>query len=251
MRVLVLIVAYNAQRHIRQVLERLRPALSDRLHALVLDDASTDLTAAECEAWRSQTGAQLAVERNPVNLGYGGNQKKGFRYALAHGYDIVALLHGDGQYPPERIGDLIIPIANGESDAVIASRMQRKSEARQGGMPLYKMAGNMALTAFQNVLLGTRLTEYHSGLRAYRASALAQLPFEANSDYFTFDAEILIQLIDNGYRLSEISIGTHYGDEICHVNSLRYAAGVISATLLSRLQKRGLWKSRKFDYKHI
>jgi glycosyltransferase involved in cell wall biosynthesis len=251
MKVLVLVVTYNARHHIVSVLEKLRPQLGagSSVSALVLDDASADETARLCTEWSRQNNVPLVVERNPINLGYGGNQKKGYRYAIANGYDAVALLHGDGQYPPDQIGALLDPIVNGTADAVIGSRMRNKRWALSGGMPLYKFVGNVVLTSFQNFVLGTHLSEYHSGFRAYRIAALRRIPFEANSDYFTFDTDILIQLKDNRFTIAEISIHANYGDEVCYVNNIRYALDVVRSTLRSRLQRIPLFYDKRFDYK--
>ena len=132
--------------------------------------------------------------RHPQNVGYGGNQKAGYTYAVDHGWDVVVMLHGDGQYAPEVMQDLVSPIVRGEADAVFGSRMMIKGGARQGGMPLYKYIGNRVLTTSQNAITGLRLSEWHSGYRAYRVSALAALPYVGNSNGFDFDTEIILQL---------------------------------------------------------
>ena len=132
--------------------------------------------------------------RQPRNLGYGGNQKSGYRWAIDHGLDVVVLLHGDGQYAPEVIEDLVAPLVEGSADAVFGSRMLTKGAARAGGMPLYKFVGNRILTTVQNALVGLRLSEWHSGYRAYRVDALADIPFDSYSDGFDFDTEIILGL---------------------------------------------------------
>jgi glycosyltransferase involved in cell wall biosynthesis len=121
---------------------------------------------------------------NPVNQGYGGNQKIGYHYAIENGFDFVALLHGDGQYAPEMLGALTEPLRQGEADAVFGSRMLVRGDALKGGMPLYKFLGNRILTSVQNRLLGTKLSEFHSGYRVYRVSAIKALPFDRNSNVF-------------------------------------------------------------------
>jgi SAM-dependent methyltransferase len=139
------------------------------------------------------------------------------------------------------------PIAAGEADAVMGSRMLTRGAARRGGMPLYKFVGNKILTRLQNRLLGTKLSEFHSGYRAYSVAALARLPFQFNADGFHFDTEIIIQLLMGGFRLREVPIPTYYGDEICRVDGIRYAADVVRVTAMSRLHLVNLFYDRKFD----
>src|SRR4029453_10896786 len=137
----------------------------------------------------------LTVLFNPENQGYGGNQKIGFHYAIEKGFDFVALIHGDGQYAPECLPELIEPLASRQADAVFGSRMMRKADARRGGMPLYKFVGNRILTSVENPLLRTNLSEWHSGYRVYSTDALRRIPFHLNSSVFHFDTEIIIQLL--------------------------------------------------------
>ena len=176
-----------------------------------------------CAINEPHSAFKITVLRTPENQGYGGNQKLGYRYAIDNGFDFVALLHGDGQYAPERLPDLLAPLIAGEADAVFGSRMIDKRAARAGGMPLYKWLGNQILTSFQNRMLGTRLSEFHSGYRLYSTGALAQIPFEKNTNDFHFDTEIIIQFVLKKLRIVELPIPTYYGDEICHVNGLKYA----------------------------
>ena len=151
-----------------------------------------------------KAGHPVTVLYNARNQGYGGNQKLGYAYAIRHGFDFVVLLHGDGQYAPESIPDLLQPLLDGAADAVFGSRMLVAGAARRGGMPLYKYVGNRILTWFQNRMLGAHLSEFHSGFRAYRVSALAALPFERNSNVFHFDTEIIIQFLMAGFRVAEV-----------------------------------------------
>jgi 2-polyprenyl-3-methyl-5-hydroxy-6-metoxy-1,4-benzoquinol methylase len=247
-RVLIFVVAYQAETTLLGVLRRLPPALSQwQTEILVIDDASTDATFDRGLDWSREAGFSIRVLANPSNQGYGGNQKLGYRYAVDQDFDAVVLLHGDGQYAPEKVCDLLRPILDGRADAVMGSRMLERSGARRGGMPLYKFVGNRILTAFQNTVLGTRLSEYHSGYRAYRVSALAQLPFEANTNDFHFDTELLIQFLRRGLIVSEVPIPTYYGDEICRVAGLKYALNVMLTTLRSRLHSMGLGYDRRYD----
>jgi 2-polyprenyl-3-methyl-5-hydroxy-6-metoxy-1,4-benzoquinol methylase len=134
---------------------------------------------------------------------------------------------------------MVAPLERGECDAVLGSRMMVRGDALKGGMPLYKYVGNRILTKFENALLGTSLSEFHSGYRAYSVKALASIPFERNSDGFNFDTQIIIQLVDGGKRIVEVQIPTYYGDEICYVNGLKYAKDVAGDVLRYRLAKLG------------
>lgn len=249
-RLLIFIVAYNAETTLLQVLERIPAALFDTYDAevLVIDDASADATFEVGHA-RSKTWAhgRITVLANPTNQGYGGNQKLGYEYAIQRGYDFVALLHGDGQYAPEKLPELVEPLAAGRADAVFGSRMMRPLNALKGGMPLYKFVGNRILTTFQNRVLDAELTEFHSGFRAYSVAALDQLPFRYNSNDFHFDTDIIIQFLMAGKRVHEIEMPTYYGDEVCYVNGMKYARDVVTSTLLSRAHRYGLKYQRKFD----
>ena len=250
-RLLILIVAYNAEKTISQVLARVPHGLADEYHVevLVLDDSSQDRT---FEASQSARGGgalpfPLHVLLNPVNQGYGGNQKIGYQFAIEQGFDFVALLHGDGQYAPECLPDLVQPLRDGAADAVFGSRMLDRHGARRGGMPLYKFLGNRILSSFQNRMLDASLSEFHSGYRVYSVAALRTIPFALNTNDFHFDTEIIIQLMFARLRILELPIPTYYGDEICHVNGLKYAADVTRAVLRARSQRLGLFYDRRFD----
>jgi 2-polyprenyl-3-methyl-5-hydroxy-6-metoxy-1,4-benzoquinol methylase len=223
----VLVVAFNAASTVAATLARLpHDFVSTVDHILVSDDASIDETYEVAADFKSKSTWPLTVVRHETNLGYGGNQKAGYAWAESHGLDIVVLLHGDGQYAPEVIDDIVAPLVSGAADAVFGSRMMIRGAARRGGMPLYKYAGNRILTTFQNKLTGLDLSEWHSGYRAYRVSALADLPLETYSDDFDFDTEIILGLAAAGKRIIEVPIPTYYGDEICYVNGVRYAKDV-------------------------
>jgi glycosyltransferase involved in cell wall biosynthesis len=250
-RLLVFVVAYNAERTIESVLARIPSELQDDfdVEALVIDDSSNDATFERGDRMRRshELSFPLHVLYNPENQGYGGNQKIGFHFALTRGFDFVALVHGDGQYAPERLPDLMRPLAAGEADAVFGSRMLTQGGARSGGMPLYKFVGNKILSGFQNLVLRTNLSEFHSGYRVYATAALRAIPFDLNTNDFHFDTEIIIQLLRAGLRIVEVPIPTYYGDEICRVDGVRYAGNVTRATLKSKAQDLGLLYDRRFD----
>ena len=250
-RLLVFVVAYNAEKTIQSVLSRIPADLSEKFHVeiLAIDDASRDRT--------FEIGQELKVARtlpfplhvlvNPDNQGYGGNQKLGYHYALKHKFDFVALIHGDGQYAPEFLPTLLEPLRKGEADAVFGSRMQIRGAALKGGMPLYKFAGNKILSWIENRLLRTEFSEFHSGYRIYSTAALARVPFDRNTNDFHFDTEIIIQFVIGGLKIKELPIPTYYGDEICHVNGIPYAWNVVKAVLKARAQEWGIFYDRKFD----
>ncbi len=249
-RLLVFVVAYHAESTLTTVLERIPPELfaTYDCEILVIDDASTDRTfeiGREYKAAHPDVG--LTVLRNELNQGYGGNQKIGYAYAIAEGFDAVALLHGDAQYAPEELPRLAAPIAAGDADAVFGSRMMVAGAALKGGMPLYKYVGNRILTGVQNVVLGTRLSEFHSGYRIYAVAALRKIPFRLNSNDFHFDTEIIIQLLNARARIAELPIPTYYGDEICRVNGMAYAGNVLTATLRNAAHRAGILYQRRFD----
>jgi glycosyltransferase involved in cell wall biosynthesis len=250
-RVLVFIVAYNAERTISAVLRRIPASLLDRydVEVLIIDDASSDSTFERShEATRSgDLPFPVHILFNPVNQGYGGNQKLGYHYAIEQGFDFVALLHGDGQYAPERLPQLLEPLRLEQAEAVFGSRMLTPKEALGGGMPLYKFVGNRILTWVENKLLKADLSEFHSGYRVYSVRALQSIPFERNSNGFHFDTEIIIQLLIARQRIIELPIPTYYGDEICYVNGFKYAFNVVTAALKARLQEMSLFYDRRFD----
>jgi glycosyltransferase involved in cell wall biosynthesis len=175
-RLLVFIVAYNAERTIADVLTRIPRELADEysVEVLVIDDSSGDTTFERGEEIRRSESLPftLHVLYNPVNQGYGGNQKIGFHFAVERDFDFVALVHGDGQYAPECLPELVRPLADGQADAVFGSRMLEGGGALRGGMPLYKFVGNKILTTTQNRLLHAHLSEFHSGYRVYSVDAL-------------------------------------------------------------------------------
>ncbi|MFL6590180.1 MAG: glycosyltransferase, partial [Chthoniobacterales bacterium] len=248
-RLLIFIVAYNAQTTIEKVLSRIPRSLrGENVEVLIIDDSSQDDTFQSGIRYQQQDSAfKITVLRTPENQGYGGNQKLGYRYAIDNGFDIVALVHGDGQYAPEKLPALLAPLLNDEADAVFGSRMIDKQAARTGGMPAYKWVGNQILTAFQNRMLRTALSEFHSGYRLYSTAALTQIPFEKNTDDFHFDTEIIVQLVMKNLRIAELPIPTYYGDEICHVNGLKYAWNVFKTMLKARFHEMNLLFDRKFD----
>jgi glycosyltransferase involved in cell wall biosynthesis len=240
-RIGILVVAYNAATTLSSTLDRIPMEFRDRIaEVIVLDDASHDDTVQYGQSWAERHDTpQTLVIRHTKNLGYGGNQKAAYNLAIERGLDIVVLLHGDGQYAPELLPEMVDPLVRGECDAVFGSRMMTRGAARRGGMPLYKRLGNGILTRIENLALNTRLTEFHSGYRAYSVRALKDIPFQHNTDDFDFDTQIIIQLVHAGKRIVEIPIPTYYGDEICYVNGMSYARNVVRDVIEYRLASKG------------
>ena len=236
MKIGILIVAYNAQETLTRVLDRIPADFLKQIDAiLVCDDASTDDTHNVGLRYQSKSQLPLTIVRHEINLGYGGNQKTGYQWALENNLDLVVLLHGDGQYAPEYLPQMVGPIVSGSADVVFGSRMITHGGARQGGMPLYKFVGNKILTTLQNRLAKVSLTEWHSGYRAYSVASLRKINFLKNSDYFDFDSQIILQMIGARQRIVEIEIPTFYGDEISRVNGIKYGIKILIHTLKFRL----------------
>jgi glycosyltransferase involved in cell wall biosynthesis len=240
-RVIVVMPAYNAARTLRRTYADVPLEVVDDV--LVVDDSSSD------ETVRVATDLGVTTFVHERNLGYGGNQKTCYREALKRGADIVVMLHPDYQYSPKLIVPLAGMIAYGEYDVALGSRILGNG-ARQGGMPLYKYVANRWLTAFQNVTLGQKLSEYHTGFRAFSSEVLNTLPLEDNSDDFVFDNEILAQVTHFRYRIGEVSCPTRYFPEASSINfrrSVLYGFGVLRTCLQFRAQRMHLGTPAIFD----
>tara|TARA_B110000971_G_scaffold221405_1_gene268387 strand:- start:1337 stop:2830 length:1494 start_codon:yes stop_codon:yes gene_type:complete len=251
-KLLILIVAYNHEKFIKKVLQRINVNLSKKydVEILINDDSSTDSTvkyAQEYINFNTNSLFKYKILSNPKNQGYGGNQKIGYEYALKNNFDFVALVHGDGQYAPECLQELVEPLNLNTVDAVFGSRMMTKGGALKGGMPLYKFIGNKILTFFQNFLFSSKFTEFHSGYRIYKVSSLKKIPYTLNANDHSFDNEIIAQFLLAKLTIKELPIPTYYGDEISYVNGLKYAYQVFITNLKAKLQEVGIFYDRKFD----
>ncbi len=221
MKVVTVLPAYNAEKTLARTLADIPREVVDEI--ILVDDASKDGTV---ELARK---LGLTVYTHEKNKGYGANQKTCYTKALEHGADVVVMCHPDYQYDPRTIPQLVEPILRGEADAVFGSRMM-KGGALEGGMPLWKHNANILLTAFENVMLGTYLTEYHSGFRAYSAKLLKTVRFQENSDGFIFDTEIIVQILIHHFKITEIPIRTRYFEEASSIRlgpSILYGLGII------------------------
>lgn len=240
-KIVVVMPSYNAAKTLVQTVADVPRNIVDEI--LLVDDASSD------ETVRLATELGLTVFLHESNFGYGRNQKTCYREALDRGADIVIMLHPDYQYSPQLIVPMAGMIAYGEYDAVIGSRILGKG-ALAGGMPLYKYVANRALTLFQNVLMNFKLSEYHTGFRAFSRKVLENLPLDANSDDFVFDNQMLAQIVHFGYRVGEISTPTRYFAEASSINfqrSVKYGFGVLGTSLQYRLHRLGLVRSSLFS----
>lgn len=224
MQIAVTVVAYEASDTIEGVLDRIPATIDGRVPwVLISDDASSDNTFDLAEKWAARNPHfEVEVTHQPVNLGYGGNQKALYQWAHDRGADIALLVHGDGQYPPEMAADLVAPLVAGEADAVHGSRMILPGGAKRGRMPIDRRIGNRVLSHTFNFLSGSQLSEWFSGFRAYRIDRLMAIPdLHDLPNGFDFDTAITLRLLENDDRIAEVAIPTHYGDEISRVPLLR------------------------------
>jgi len=240
-RVTVVMPAYNAALTLERTLREGNREVAD--DSILVDDASHDGTADIARRLGLRT---LVHDRN---RGYGGNQKTCYTEALRTRADVIVMLHPDYQYTPKLLLAMASLIAVDQFDVVLGSRIL-SGGALKGGMPLYKYAANRALTAFENLCTGAKLSEYHTGYRAFSRGVLETLPLEENSDDFVFDAQMLAQCIYFGFRVGEVSCPTRYAPDSSSINfrrSLVYGLGVVGVSALFRASKWGLVRSRTFD----
>ncbi len=238
-RIVVVLPAYNAEQTLEKTYREIPRDVVDEV--ILVDDASNDGTL--------QKARELGIPhviRHPQNRGYGGNQKTCYRMALELGADIVVMVHPDYQYTPKLITAMSSLISSGLYDVALGSRVLGGG-ALKGGMPLYKYVANRALTLIQNLILGEKISEYHTGYRAFSRRVLQTLPLEECSDDFVFDNQMLVQVVQFGFRIAEITCPTVYSPESSSISFFRsvvYGFGVIGATLAHRLSRWGLWHAR-------
>lgn len=246
----IFIPAWNVETTIVSVLQRLPQSVVDSaVEIFVVDNGSTDQTVAEVLRYKEKHSlTKLHVLRNPQNLGYGGSQKVAYRHALNQGLDVVAMVHGDGQYAPEALQDLLSPMLAGEADMLFGSRMT--GDPLAGGMPLYRYVSNKALTFVQNLVLRTSLSEFHSGYRIYSCQALRKIAFEKCADNYHFDADVIIQLVQAKMRIAERTIPTHYGPEsksVSFYQCIVYGLNILWGLFCYQMSRMGLMKIEKFS----
>lgn len=243
---MILVVAYNAEKTVEKLLRRIPNSVWKKAQEVVVaDDCSSDKTSEVANLYKKKLKRKnLFIVKHKKNKGYGGNQKWGYKYAIDKNYDIIVMVHGDAQYPPEYIEQLIQPIEDNKADFVFGSRIAGNPVA--GGMPIYKFLGNKFLTAVENISIGTHLSEFHSGFRAYSVKSLEKIPIQNNSNGFHFDSEIIFQLVGAKLRISEIVIPTFYGDEKCNVKVIPYGLNVLKELAKYKLAILGFRKDDKY-----
>lgn len=242
----IYIPAYNAEKTLPIVLKRIPKNVLEKVEEIfVVDNCSQDRTSEVVLEYKATHAlSKLNVIRNAENKGYGGSQKVAYQHCIDRGYDSVVMLHGDAQYAPELVADILAPVESKQNDLVFGSRIA--GNPLKGGMPLHRFLGNRFLTGFQNFFLGQKLSEYHSGYRAYSVAALKTVPFERLANDYHFDTEIIILFIHSKKRLTETPIPTHYGDEENYVNIWKYGMDVLVTTLSYWLHAVGIRKSRNW-----
>ena len=241
-RITVVLPAYNAEKTLEQTYREIPFDIVD--HVILVDDLSSDNTLHKAE----ELGISHII-RHQENLGYGGNQKSCYNKALELESDIVVMLHPDYQYTPGLIHSMCYLIANEVYEVVLGSRILGKG-ARKGGMPFYKYVANRILTLTQNLLLNQKLSEYHTGFRAFSRNVLTSINFNLNSDDFVFDNQMLAQIFNEGFEIAEITCPTRYFSEASSINlrrSIVYGFGVVKVSLQYRIQRSGLGKFRIFQ----
>jgi glycosyltransferase involved in cell wall biosynthesis len=239
-KIVVVMPAYNASKTLEATYQEIPKDLVDDV--ILVDDASGDDTAEKARA----LGIRTIV--HTTNLGYGGNQKTCYRAALSLGADVVVMLHPDYQYSPRLISAIASMVVSGHYDVVLASRILG-GEALKGGMPLYKYIANRVLTYVENLALGAKLSEYHTGFRAFSRAVLETLPLERNSNDFVFDNEMLAQAVFFGFHIGEISCPTRYFPDASSINfkrSVKYGLGVLSTTMKFLLARGNIGNSVLF-----
>ena len=235
----VVMPAYNAARTLERTYYHIPPNSYDEI--ILVDDASSDAT------WTIASNLPITAIRHRKNRGYGGNQKTCYTAALQRGADYVVMLHPDYQYDPTIVGDLVAPLRAGEAEVVLASRMLGNPLA--GGMPRWKFVANKFLTGIENVALGTRFSEFHTGYRAFTRAALEAINFEANAEGFVFDNEILVQLVLKKVRFKEIPVSTRYSFDCSSVRfgqGCIYGLGILKTILKYFVHRSGIYRFKQF-----
>lgn len=239
--VFVVMPAYNAEKTLVQTYKDIPKKFVEKI--ILVDDGSHDKTVRLAK----KLGIDVVV--HPQNRGYGGNQKTCYTEALSQGAKIVVMVHPDYQYDASLIPNLIEPIVNKRFDIMLGSRIRTRQEALDGGMPLYKYFGNRLLTVIENIILGQNLSEYHTGLRAFKKEVLQKLPFHKFSDDFVFDQQILVSAIKEGFRIGEIAVPVRYFPDASSINfkrSVNYGLSTLFSLILFLLTSLGIYSSSIF-----
>ena len=234
-KILIFIPAYNVEKQIVHVLKRIPKELLNEhfIRILIIEDFSKDNTKHTIEEYlkTSVDNNLIQLIKNEKNHGYGGVQKIAFKYALNNNFDYVIMLHGDQQYEPELLPEFITNLLNSGADAVFGSRFINPKEALKGGMPIHRYIGNRVVTFIQNLIAGTKMTEFHNGYRSYKINVIKKINFEKNTNDFHFDTEIIIQMSKLNYVIKEIPIATIYADEVSNLKPIPYGINVLLSTI--------------------
>ncbi len=239
-RVLVVVPTRNTSRTLEETIRQIPPGAADDV--LVVDNGSTDMSVAIAE------GLGLRVVRHYFDRGFGASMKTALSYATAIGAEAVAILHSDLQYPPELLPQLVAPILEGKADAVFGSRVM-EGKALEGGMPKYKFVSNRFLTAVENWVLKSNMSEFHTGCRAYRVKMLERIPYFFNSDSWLFESQIIFQIINLKYRIVEFPIPCIYdgnSSSVPFLDGIAYGLGVLKLSSRYYLHRTGLWQDPKY-----
>lgn len=241
-KIIAVLPAYNAEKTLKKTIDDIDQNWVDEI--ILVDDASQDNTV------NLSKKLGLKTFKHNKNLGYGGNQKTCYEQALKLNADIIIMVHPDHQYDPTYIPQIILPIIRGKADAVFGSRMMVKGWAREGGMPLWKYLANIFLTKIENLFLGLKLTEYHSGFRAYHSKVLKTIPFKRFSNDFVFDTEIIVQLKIHKFKIKEIPITTRYfknASMIGFKRSTQYGIDILKILFDFTLSRLNIKKDPRFE----
>ena len=235
-KILIFLPAYNVEKEIFFVIQGIPKEIFNKnsIKILIVNDFSSDNTAKEIEKVLEKFKYSFEVYNSKSNLGYGGVQKYAFQYAIDNSFEYTIMLHGDGQYAPEVLPDFIEKFQDESLDAVFGSRMMSYKSALKGGMPFYKFLGNICLTFIQNLILNSKISEFHSGYRSFKVEALKKINFRDKANKYHFDTEIIIELLKNKLKILEIYIPTHYGNEVSHLKSIPYGLNVLFTTIKSK-----------------
>jgi len=235
-KILIFIPAYNVEKEIFFVIQKIPKEIFNKnsIKILFVNDFSSDNTTKEIEKVLEKFKYSFEVYNSKSNLGYGGVQKYAFQYAIDNSFEYIIMLHGDGQYAPEVLPDFIEKFQDESLDAVFGSRMMSYKNALKGGMPFYKFLGNIGLTFIQNLILNSKISEFHSGYRSFKVEALKKINFRDKANKYHFDTEIIIELLKNKLKILEIYIPTHYGNEVSHLKSIPYGLNVLFTTIKSK-----------------
>ncbi len=238
LKTIVVLPAYNAEKTLKKTVREIPKGVVEEI--ILVDDGSHDQTVKIAQK------LNLTVFRHRKNRGYGANQKTCYQLALKHRPDIIIMLHPDYQYDPKIIKYFVEFISEGRFDVMLGSRIRSRHEALAGGMPLYKYLGNRFLTIVENLVSGYNLSEWHTGMRAYKREVLENIDFLKNSDDFVFDSQILFQIIEKGYRIGEIPVPVRYFPEASSINlkhSLKYGLGTLAIAAKFLIKKVLPWNT--------